>query len=118
MQYIECNYFKENTDFLAAFKEAKETFMTEWWEEDKTLNRFMVEKGLDKTEMDNFLRTFEEMYPPFTHTDMDIADKMKNAFETYEKTNHKFSYCVRHVISKVFLFLEKRTRPGMKDEQK
>jgi hypothetical protein len=25
---------------------------------------------------------------------------------------------VRHVISKVFLFLEKRTRPGMKDEQK
>jgi hypothetical protein len=92
--------------------------MNEWAEDDIRLKIFMVTKGLyTSREMDKFLQIFEGMYPPFTQKELDIADKMENAFKEYEKKNHNIFRCVHRVISKVILFVEENTRKGMKDEQ-
>jgi bisphosphoglycerate-dependent phosphoglycerate mutase len=78
----------------------------------------MVVKGIIPEQMDIFRRTFEEMYPPFTQKEMDIADKMEKAFKEYEKKNHNFFNCVRRIISKAILFFEERARSRMLDEQR
>jgi hypothetical protein len=106
---------------VVAFNKAKEEFMNKWRDrdEDRKLKVFMIANGLyTQVEMNKFMGVYKEMYPPLKQNELEMVDKMKNAFEKYKVKNRKFFDGVRHVISQVILFWESETRKGMKDEQK